>query len=145
MLKKLLFWFVISCFSGLHAQDINSLYKTKKVKTTQDTIYIEKESINSSFFKLLDQNGIPIDTSFYKVNFKKGTLLLKENNFFNSDSLTLQYLKFPQFLTKEYRIYDPSRVVSNEAGKGELYKIEDKSNKKNAFECDIKYWNDLCR
>ena len=131
MLKKLLFWIIISYFSGLHAQEINSLYKTKKVRTTLDTIFIEKESLNSSFFKLLDSNGKPIDTVFYKVNFKKGTLLLKENNFFDSDSLTLQYLKFPQFLTKEYRIYDPSRVVSNEAEKGELYKIEDKNKNKN--------------
>jgi hypothetical protein len=24
----------------------------------------------------------------------------------------VQYLKFPDFLTKEYRIYDPSRVVA---------------------------------
>ena len=80
MLKKLVFWIAISCFSGLHAQEINSLYKTKKVKTTQDTIHIEKESINSSFFKLLDANGKQIDTAFYKINFKKGTLLFKENN-----------------------------------------------------------------
>ena len=130
MLKKLLFWIAISCFSGLHAQEINSLYKTKKVKTTQDTIYIEKESINSSFFKLLDSNGKQIDTAFYKINFKKGILLVKENNSIHSDSITLQYLKFPQFLTKQYSIYDSSRMVSNEAVQGNLYKIEEKNLKK---------------
>ena len=71
MLKKLLFWIAISCFSGLHAQEINSLYKTKKVRTTLDTIYIEKESINSNFFKLLDTNGKVVDTAFYKITSKK--------------------------------------------------------------------------
>ena len=50
MFKKLLFWVAISCFSGLQAQEINSLYKTKKILPSRDTIYIEKESINSSFF-----------------------------------------------------------------------------------------------
>ena len=80
MLKKLLFWIVISCFSGLHAQKINSLYKTKKILPSHDTIYIEKQSINSSFFKLLDTNGKLIDSTLFKINFAKGTLIVKENN-----------------------------------------------------------------
>ena len=131
MLKKLLFWIVISCFSGLHAQEMNSLYKTKKITPSRDTIYIEKESINSSFFKLLDANGKRIDSTLFKINFEKGTLLLKENSTFSSDSLTVQYLKFPEILTQEYRIYDSSRLISNEAGNGNLYKIEEKNLKKN--------------
>jgi hypothetical protein len=131
MLKKLLFWIVISCFSGLHAQEINSLYKTKKILPSRDTIFIEKESINSSFFKLLDAKGKRIDSTYFVVNFKKGTLIFKENWVINSDSLTIQYLKFPEILTKEYRIYDPSKVVSNEAGKDNLYTIENKNPKKN--------------
>lgn len=131
MLKKFIFWILISCFSGLHAQEINSLYKIKKILPSRDTIYIEKESINSSFFKLLDANGKLIDTILYKINFEKGILILKENSAFNADSLTVQYLKFPEILTKEYRIYDSSRVVSNEAGNGNLYKIEEKKINKN--------------
>ena len=126
MLKKLLFWIIISCFSGLHAQEINSLYKTKKILPSRDTIYLEKESINSSFFKLLDANGKRIDSTLFKINFEKGTLFLKENSNFSSDSLTIQYLKFPAILTQEYYIYDSSRVVSNEAGSGNLYKIQEK-------------------
>ena len=131
MLKKLLFWIVISCFSGLHAQEINSLYKTKKILPSRDTIYLEKGSINSSFFKLLDANGKRIDSTLFKINFEKGTLFLKENSNFSSDSLTIQYLKFPAILTQEYHIYDSSRVVSNEAGTGNLYKIEEKKTNKN--------------
>ncbi|MFV8441071.1 hypothetical protein [Flavobacterium sp. LB2P44] len=131
MLKPFLFWILISSFSGLHAQEINSLYKTKKILPSRDTIYIEKESINPSFFKLLDTNGKLIDTTLFKINFEKGTLILKENSTSNADSLTIQYLKFPEMLTKEYRIYDPSRVVSNEAGSEKLYTIEDKNLKKN--------------
>ena len=131
MLKKLLFWIVISCFSGLHAQEMNSLYKTKKILPSRDTIYIEKESINSSFFKLLDANGKRIDSTLFAINFEKGTLLLKENGAFDSDSLTIQYLKFPEILTKEYTIYDATKVVSNDAWTGNLYKIEEKNINKN--------------
>lgn len=131
MLKKLLFWILICCFSGLHAQQINSLYKTKKILPSRDTIYIEKESLNSSFFKLLDANGKQIDSTLFSINFEKGTLILKENSAFNSDSLTIEYLKFPEILTKEYRIYDASKVVSNEAGQGDLYAIANKNTNKN--------------
>ena len=131
MLKNLLLLLVISCFSGLQAQEVNSLYKTKKIIPTLDTLYIENQSLNSSFFKLLDVNGKPIDSSFYKINFQKGTLILKEKFLSTPDSLTVQYLKFPDFITKEYHIYDPSRVVSNDVSLEQLYKIEESPQKKN--------------
>ncbi|SEF75414.1 hypothetical protein [Flavobacterium urumqiense] len=131
MLKKLLFWLVIGCFSGLQAQETNSLYKTKKLLASRDTIHLESGGLNSNFFKVLDSTGKSIDTSFYKVNFQKATLFLNENYPAPSDSITINYLKLPEILTKEYRIYDPSRVVSNEATSGKLYKIEPEAEKKN--------------
>ena len=130
MLKKILLLAVLVLFSKLQAQENNSLYKITKFKVTHDTIHLEKTSINSSFFKLLDANDKPIDTTFYKINFPKGTLILKNNFSINSDSLKVHYLKLPDILTKEYHIYDPSRVVSNEIGSGKLYKIEESVQKK---------------
>ena len=126
-----MFLFLIICFSGLHAQETNSLYQTKKIPTTRDTIRIENESINSSFFKVLDANQKPIDSSFYKINFQKSVLIFNENYAQPSDSITIQYLKFPKILIKEYSIYDSSRIVSNEAASGNLYKIETEPVKKN--------------
>jgi hypothetical protein len=131
MLKKLLFWLVIGCFSGLQAQETNSLYKTKKIIISRDTIHLESEGINSNFFELLDAKGKSIDTSFYDINFQKATLFFNEKYPAPSDSITINYLKLPEILTKEYRIYDPSRVVSNEAFSGKLYKIEPAAEKKN--------------
>jgi hypothetical protein len=127
MLKYLLVLLAIFSFSGLQAQDGNSLFKTKKISITRDTIHLETASINSSNFKLLDANNTQIDTSFYKTNFSKGILILNENFPISPDSLTVHYLKLPEILTKEYRIYDESRVVSNEAAAGNLYKIASES------------------
>ena len=127
MLKNLLILLAIFCFSGLLAQERNSSYKTKKIRITRDTIHLENTSINSSNFKLLDANDKPIDSTFYKINFSKGTLILNENFPTSSDSLTVHYLKLPDVLTKEYRIYDDSKVVSNEAVAGSLYKVEGES------------------
>lgn len=123
MLKKLLFWFTIIFFSGLQAQEINTSYKTSKILASHDTIRLEKTSINGRYFKLLDAKGNTIDSTFYNMNFQKGTLIFKENFVLSPDSITVRYLKLPDYLTKEYSIYDDSRVVSNEAGQSNLYRI----------------------
>jgi hypothetical protein len=130
MVKKILIFLAIFCFSGLLAQQGNSLYKTKKIPFTRDTIHLENTSINTSNFKLLNAKGQPIDSTFYQINFGRGTLILKENLSDSTDSLTVHYLKLPEILTKEYRIYDDSQVVSNEATEGSLYKVENESQQK---------------
>lgn len=120
MLKKLFLLIIFVGFSKLSAQETKSLYQTKKVAVSADTISIEKVSINSGFFKMQLADGTPIDTSFYKIDFKKGKLIFK-NGFSSKDSITVQYLKYPEFLTKTYSIYDQDRIVPNE--EGNLYKV----------------------
>uniref|UniRef100_UPI00404B2BAE hypothetical protein n=1 Tax=Flavobacterium sp. TaxID=239 RepID=UPI00404B2BAE len=108
-----------SCIFG---QDIETPYKRKKIKPSQDIIMLDSVSINQAFFKILDANQAEIDTSFYKIDFQKAQLSFK-SNYFEKDSVTVRYLKFPDFMTKTYQIYDPKRVVSNEAGKS-LFQIK---------------------
>ena len=115
MLKNSFLWMLLFCFSGIFAQEIETPYKSKKIPFSKDTIAIDNVSINQSFFKVLDKQGGIIDTSFYKMNFKKAKLIFK-NNYVTKDSITIRYLKFPEFLTKTYTIYDDARVVPNEAG-----------------------------
>ena len=122
MFKKLLFLFLIGFVSGLSAQEIKSPYKNKKIAVSRDTIQLDSVSINKSFFRLQDALGNDIDTTFYKVDFQKSLLIFK-NNFKTEDSLNVRYFSYPEYLTKEYSIYDDSRVVSNESGTGNLYKV----------------------
>lgn len=118
----------IAWISGLHAQEISTPYKTRKIVATRDTITIDSVSVNAAFFKLFDANAQPIDSSFYKMDFKKGILVFKENYNFTNDTLTVRFLKFPQYLIKEYSIYDDSRVVDG-SGKN-LYKVSNDPIKK---------------
>ena len=113
---------IFFAFSGLFAQEIATPYQSKKIVVSRDTIQIDSVSINESFFKLLNKKQEPIDTTFYKIDFQKAILTFK-NNFKTSDTLMVRYLKFPDFLTKEYTIYDKSRVVKNENINGNLYKV----------------------
>ena len=123
MFKKLLFLFIITFVSGVSAQEIKSLYKNKKIAVQKDTIQIDSVSINKSFFKLQDQLGNDIDTTFYKVDFQKSILVFK-NNFQSEDTLTLRYFSYPEYLTKKYSIYDESRVVANDAGNENRYTVK---------------------
>lgn len=103
----------------LSAQEITSLYKTKKIAASKDTIEVEKVSINPSFFKIETKNGIAVDSTFYKIDFQTGKLVFQENAPV-SDTIVIKYLKYPDFLTKTYSIYDDDRIVPNEDGN--LYK-----------------------
>lgn len=131
MFKNILFWVVLFCFVGLQAQETDSAYRTKKIAFTTDTIHLEKESINSYSFKVLDSKNQPIDSSLYQVNFPKGILVFKDKNQHITDSVTVHYLKFPDLLTKEYSIYDSSKIIDNDATNQNLYKIENAPVKKN--------------
>jgi len=122
MLKNGLFGFFFLLVSSLTAQEIKTPYQSKKIVASKDTIAIDSVSINKSFFKIFDKLGNEIDPSFYSVNFQKGTLLFSET-FASTDSLTIRYLKFPEFLTREYSIYDDSQIVSNTASLDKLYSI----------------------
>ena len=124
MIRYCLLFLLLLCFSRLQAQENNSLYKTTKILATLDTIRLENESLNPSFFKIFDSKNNPIDSTFYKINFEKGILILNEKILSKTDSIQINYLKLPEILTKEYQIYDKSRVVSNEASIGSLYAIE---------------------
>lgn len=121
MLKNFLLCLVIGCFSGVYAQEINSPYRMKKILPTRDTIKLDSVSINESFFKLIDRAGIEVDPSYYKIDFQNGTLVFNEN-YNQNDTLIVRFLKLPEYLTKEYSIYDKNRVVSNNAS-GSLYKV----------------------
>jgi len=127
MMKKWLVWVFVLVFASVAAQEITTPYHSKKITVSKDTIAIEKVSINKAFFKILDKNGVAIDTSFYQVDFQKGTVLFK-NNFTTSDTLEIKYLKFPDYLTKVYSVYDDNKVVPNEAGKLVVLKSEAKQN-----------------
>lgn len=130
MLKKLLFFTVFLFCSALQAQETESLYKTRKVMASKDTIRLEKASINSGFFEILNTKNERIDSTFYKVDFQKGFFLLNENFQFSSDTLIVNYLQYPDYLTKEYSLYKSDQIVSGDVGTAKLYRIDNPNSKK---------------
>jgi hypothetical protein len=122
MLKNKLLWVLLCCFSAVYGQETPAYYKNKKAIAVQDTIRIDSVSINPNYFKLQDLAGKDIDTTFYTVNYNTGLLTFK-NGYTSTDSLTVSYLAYPEFLTKKYSMYNRNRVIANDADTGQRYTV----------------------
>jgi hypothetical protein len=115
------------------AQDTRSNYRTKRV-ALKDSIVIENVSINSSFFSIKTKNNIAIDSTFYNIDFKKALLTFKKP--INTDSIIINYLRFPYFLTKTYKQLDETIVVENTNNLNSLYKLSQSNTTRNTVPFD---------
>ena len=117
----------ISCCAIAQGQDSN--YKTVKV-AVRDTIIIDSVSINPSRFLVKTKTNTVIDSSKYSIDFAKSILILNEA--FASDSLIIDYLRYPDYITKSYKQLDESIIVENTNSIQRLYKLN-QSTLKNDF------------
>ncbi len=96
--------------------------RIKKV-AVRDTIQIDSVSINSAFFQLKTLAGQNIDTSFYSVDYATSQLFLKEKLLKTHDSLQVNYLPFPEFLTRKYRQFNKEIIVEDTRNLNKLYQL----------------------
>jgi len=113
----LLIIFVSVC--GL-SQSQNSIYKTKNV-AVKNTIKIDSVSINSNSFSIRKKDKTIIDSTYYSVDFAKATLTFKKP--IETDSIIINYLNFPEFLTKTYKQLDDNIIVENNDQNQTLYTL----------------------
>lgn len=118
---------LIVCFLSLssYAQNVNSIYRTKKVAFS-DQIKVDSVSINSSRFVVKDKQGKVIDSSMYTVNFKEALLSFKKP--ISTDTLIIDYLKFPKFITKTYNQLDEGIILEKTNTVNRLYKLSQSTN-----------------
>lgn len=108
-----------------YSQNQSSNYRTKKVAIT-DTIRIDSVSINSSWFSVKTKTGFLIDSTNYDIDFSKALLSFKKP--IETDSILINYLKFPEFLTKTYKLLDENIIVNNTDNLKKLYALSEPSN-----------------
>lgn len=120
-------------FMGFYALAQKSNYRTKQV-AINDTIVIDSVSINSNYFSIRTKNDSLIDTSFYEVDF--GRAQLKFLKPIATDSIIINYLKFPDFLTKTYQQLNESVIVENTDNLQKLYQLSQSNDTKNYIPFD---------
>lgn len=119
-----------------YAQDKNSNYRVKTV-VARDTVVLDSLGINPKKFTILDKSGNSVDPFSYRIDFKKGIIIFPAHNKAGNeglmpDSLVVKYLRYPDFLTREYFALDPKIIVENTGRIDKLYSLEESTNQ-NSF------------
>ena len=102
------------------AQDQDSNYRSKTV-AVKDTIAIDSVSINPNGFSVKLKNDTIIDSTFYDMDYSKSLLTFKKP--LAADSIVINYLKYPEFLTRTYQQFDDAVIVENNDRLNKIYKI----------------------
>ncbi|AUP79828.1 hypothetical protein [Flavivirga eckloniae] len=110
------------------SQEPSSNYKTIKV-AVKNIIRIDSVSINPNSFLIKRNDNTVIDSSFYSVDYSKAILTLKKP--VETDSVIINYLRFPDFLTRTYQQLDESVIVETNDNLEKLYKLSQPSDSKN--------------
>ena len=121
------FLFLILSFTAL-GQEKSSNYKFKKF-AVKDSILIDSVSINPSLFKVKSKSGKLIDSSLYSIDFSKSILKFKTS--VDVDTVLVEYLRYPNFITKTYRQLDDNNIIQNTEARQRLFQIQRRKPKSN--------------
>ncbi|HZW63100.1 MAG TPA: hypothetical protein VFF15_05575 [Flavobacteriaceae bacterium] len=119
---------LLFCVGFLAFSQESANYRTKTVAVS-DSIVIDSLSLNPNWFILQTKNNITLDTSYYEINFSKAILKFKKP--VNSDSVKISYLRFPDFLTRQYKQLDENRIVNRTGLTQKLYKLSQSNTSEN--------------
>ncbi|TMM30059.1 hypothetical protein FDT66_09360 [Polaribacter aestuariivivens] len=120
MYQKIILLFLLFIGISIQAQTVSEDFRSKKFLIEKDTVKFDSVSINSQQFKVLNSLLNPIKESEYKVNFTEATLIINSKIY---PEITIEYFRFPDFVTKVYTSYDESLILPNGVNTGKLYSL----------------------
>ena len=105
---------------SIQSQTITTDFRSQKLFIKKDTIKFDSVAINPLSFKVLNRVLKPIDPTKYKIDFNNATLVI---NAIAYPEITLEYFRFPNFITKTYTPYDQNLILPNGTNTGKLYSL----------------------
>ena len=119
MTKKV--WFLILFFVGFFAnsQNTSSDFRSKKFIVSKDTIRFDSVPINPQNFKVLSNQKILYPTE-YQILYNEELLVISSLKY---PKITIEYFRFPTFITKTYSPFDKNFIVPNNSNTGQLYSL----------------------
>ena len=114
-------WFLILFFIGFYAnsQNTSSDFRTKKFMVSKDTIKFDSVPINPQNFKVLAGQKILYPTE-YEIFYNEALLIISAEEY---QEITIEYFRFPAFITKTYSPFDKKFIVPNNSNTGQLYSL----------------------
>lgn len=117
----LLLFLLVSVISNAQIQSKNLHKKPFSVKN--DTVKIDSVSITPFNFKVYSKNELLIDSSKYTIDFSKSLLAFNSTNEIKFTEVIVEYTSYPEFLTKEYTIFDSKLIVPDGSNQTQLYSL----------------------
>ena len=114
-------WFLILFFIGFYAnsQNTSSDFRTKKFIVSKDTIRFDSVPINPQSFKVLAGQKILYPTE-YEIFYNEALLIISAEKY---QEITIEYFRFPAFITKTYSPFDKKFIVPNNSNTRQLYSL----------------------
>ena len=114
-------WFLILFFIGFYAnsQNTSSDFRSKKFIVSKDTIRFDSVPINPQNFKVLAGQKILYPTE-YEIFYNEALLIINAEKY---QEITIEYFRFPAFITKTYSPFDKKFIVPNNSNTGQLYSL----------------------
>ncbi|MEQ6123523.1 hypothetical protein AAON49_04930 [Pseudotenacibaculum sp. MALMAid0570] len=125
MTKKALFLLLFFVGFFAHSQITSSDFRSKKILVSKDTIRFDSVPINPQQFKVLNQQQKILFPSEYRIIYNDAILIIDSKKY---QEITIEYFRFPNFLTKSYSPFDKRLIIPNNSNTGTLYSLT--SNKK---------------
>ena len=123
-MKKLLHVFALGITLVSYSQDTASNYRSVRLAST-DTIVIDSIPINPAYFRVLLKNGKALDSTDYRMDFNRSRLVLNDSIRANTDSLVIDYLRYPDYLTRDYYVFDAKSILKNNGDIDKLYALQE--------------------
>ena len=132
--RILVLWmFFVGFFA--HSQMTSLGFHSKKISVTKDTIRFDSVPINPQRFKVINAQKKVLFPSEYHLLYNDAILIIDSKKY---REITIEYFRFPNFLTRTYSPFDKKFIVPNNSNTGPLYSLT--TNKKAS---DIKLFDGL--
>ncbi|QNM85479.1 hypothetical protein H9W90_15025 [Polaribacter pectinis] len=120
MVQRILFFLFIFIGFSIQAQTISKDFRSKKFLIEKDTLQLDSVAINPQKFTVKNTFLKTIASSEYKIDFSKAVLIINSKIY---KEITVEYFRFPEFITKTYSPFDEKLILPNETSTGQLYSI----------------------
>ncbi len=133
--RNLILFFIF--ISGWVTAQVSPNSEVVKTLAVSDSLIVNSVSIDSNYPIILkSKSGETIDSNLYIIDYQNALLTFIKKP--DLDSIVLIYNKFPDFITKTYKVLDDNMIVKNSGNLDRLYTL-----KEERLQIDIKPFDGL--
>ncbi|WP_372746688.1 hypothetical protein [Lutibacter sp.] len=128
MKRAFFLWFLLMSIIS-NAQNETSNIRKKTFLVKNDSILIDSVSITPLNFKVFSEDLVEIDTAKYTIDFTNSLLIFNNSNEQKFTNITVQFVPYPNFLTKKYFKFDKNLIVPKSTSETKLYSLSSNQSK----------------